>query len=123
MIDALAEEGVTARSRADEGRDYTGVWVEDRKIGSIGLHVRRGITTHGFALNVDADLRPFEWIVPCGLGGVRMTSIAAERAGAAGLPCFRKRMAHRFCQAVGRRQRLVAADRLTSVYAPESLIA
>ena len=75
--------------------DFTGVWVEDRKIASIGVHVQRGVTTHGFAVNVDADLEPFEWIVPCGLGGVRMTSIATER-GAADMACFRKRMAHRF---------------------------
>ncbi len=42
----------------------TGVWVGDRKIGSIGLHVSRGVTMHGFAVNVDGDLQPFEWIVP-----------------------------------------------------------
>ena len=51
------------------------------------MHVARGVTTHGFAVNVDNDLQPFEWIVPCGLEGVRMTSVAAETgAGATGLP-------------------------------------
>ena len=53
----------------------TGVWVggrppEGRKIGSIGVHVNRGVTTHGFAVNVNNDLQPFEWIVPCGIEGV-----------------------------------------------------
>jgi lipoyl(octanoyl) transferase len=51
---------------------------EGRKIGSIGVHVNRGVTTHGFAINVNNDLQPFEWIVPCGLEGVRMTSITRE---------------------------------------------
>ena len=54
----------------------------ERKIASIGVHVSRGVTTHGFAVNVDNDLQPFEWIVPCGLPGVRMTSVAASATGA-----------------------------------------
>jgi lipoyl(octanoyl) transferase len=113
MIAALADTGIEARSRADEGRDFTGVWVEDRKIGSIGVHVQRGVTTHGFAVNVQNDLRPFEWVVPCGLGGVRMTSVLEERpADPDPLPCFRKRMAWRFAEAFGRRQRLVTPWRL-----------
>src|SRR3712207_5540470 len=117
MIAALADEGLQARSRADEGRDFTGVWVGDRKIASIGVHVQRGVTTHGFAVNVDADLSPFEWIVPCGLGGVRMTSIAQER-GTADMACFRKRMGHRFAETLGRRQRLISEQRLMSADAP-----
>jgi lipoyl(octanoyl) transferase len=61
----------------------TGVWVggrppEGRKVGSIGVHVNRGVTTHGFAINVNNDLQPFEWIVPCGIEGVRMTSLCRE---------------------------------------------
>ena len=74
IVAALAEEGIDAGPR--EG--LTGVWVEDRKIGSIGVHVSRGVTTHGFAINVDNDLQPFEWVVPCGLEGVRMTSVTKE---------------------------------------------
>ena len=49
-----------------------------RKIGSIGVHVNRGVTTHGFAVNVNNDLQPFEWIVPCGVDGCRMTSLCRE---------------------------------------------
>ena len=57
----------------------TGVWTpERRKIGSIGVHVNRGVTTHGFAVNVNNDLQPFEWIVPCGIEDCRMTSVSRE---------------------------------------------
>jgi lipoyl(octanoyl) transferase len=132
IVDALAREGIAARSRHAEGIDYTGVWVQERKIASIGVHVARGVTTHGFAVNVDNDLEPFSWVVPCGLPEVAMTSVAAELCGgdpphadydsaargstrpgrAPGVGCFRKRVAYAFCQAHGRRQRLVSAHRL-----------
>jgi lipoyl(octanoyl) transferase len=108
IIAALAEEGVEARMR--EG--LTGVWVEDRKIGSIGVHVSRGVTTHGFAINADNDLQPFEWVVPCGLDGVRMTSVSREVGRPDTMACLRKRMAHRFAEAYGCRQRLVSPPRL-----------
>lgn len=78
IVAALADLGIAARSRCAEGPDYTGVWVADRKIASIGVHVSQGISTHGFAINVTNDLAPFDWIVACGLPGVRMTSLARE---------------------------------------------
>ena len=53
IVDALGEAGVTARPRSHEGREYTGVWVGERKIASIGMHVSRGVSAHGFAVNVD----------------------------------------------------------------------
>jgi lipoyl(octanoyl) transferase len=114
IVDALAVEGLDARSRHAEGIDYTGVWVGDRKIASIGVHVSRGVSTHGFAVNVCNDLEPFSWVTACGLPDVQMTSIAQElgAARAPGLSCFRKEMAYRFCEAHGRRQRLVSAARL-----------
>jgi lipoyl(octanoyl) transferase len=130
IVAALAEQGIQARSRREEGIDYTGVWVQDRKIASIGVHVARGVTTHGFAVNVEVDLEPFTWVTACGLPDVRMTSIAAERrrrpdprhaahdpaAPSTGEPpgvaCFRKEMAFRYCRAHGRRQRLVSPSRL-----------
>jgi lipoyl(octanoyl) transferase len=111
IVDALAEEGVRARGRSHEARELTGAWVEDRKIASIGLHIQRGVTAHGFAVNVDCDLEPFTWMVPCGLDGVTMTSIL-EETGRADMACFRKRMAHRLAAALGRRQRLVFRARL-----------
>jgi lipoyl(octanoyl) transferase len=117
LIAALADEGVAARSRADEGPDYTGVWVGERKIGSIGVHVRRGITTHGFALNADVDLTPFEWIVPCGLT-LPMTSLAAETGRSGRLvPCARRRVAHAYARRAYARQRIVPAARLQRLLA------
>jgi len=81
LVAALAGgAGIEARARPDDGPDYTGVWTQERKIASIGVHVARGVTTHGFAVNVDNDLEPFEWVVACGLDGVAMTSVAAEWA-------------------------------------------
>src|SRR5215218_2279518 len=105
VIQALADEMVEAQIR--DG--LTGVWVDDRKIGSIGLHVSRGITMHGFAVNVDCDLQPFEWIVPCGIDNVRMTSLYKETGHVDGMRCFRKRVAGRFAEAHGMRQRVVAS--------------
>jgi len=85
LVAALREEGIFARARPEDGPDYTGVWVDERKIASIGVHVAKGVTTHGFAVNVDNDLTPFTWVVACGLPSVTMTSIAQERGlGAAG---------------------------------------
>jgi lipoyl(octanoyl) transferase len=116
IVAALADENVEARLRTDEGADYTGVWTGERKIASIGVHVSKGVTTHGFAVNVQNDLQPFEWIVPCGLEGVRMTSLLRETARTGDvMPCFRKRAAYRFAEAHGLRQRLVSAARLLDV--------
>jgi lipoyl(octanoyl) transferase len=109
---ALADEGIVARGRSHEGIAWTGVWVEDRKLASIGLHVSQGVAKHGFAVNVDNPLEPFGWIVPCGLPDVQMTSIAVERGPGPHMPCFRRRMAWRFAQAHGVRQRLVSRARL-----------
>lgn len=105
MVAALREHGVPAQVFAG----LTGVWTagrppvaagmpgpegepvaatdpalaaapgEARKVGSVGIHVSRGISTHGLALNVNNDLQPFEWVVPCGIEAARMTSVAAER--------------------------------------------
>ncbi|HET9675923.1 MAG TPA: lipoyl(octanoyl) transferase LipB [Solirubrobacterales bacterium] len=94
MIEALGEAGVPAQTI--EG--LTGVWTEGeppptfarpaRKIGSIGLHVSRGVTTHGLAINVNNDLQPFEWVVPCGIEGVAMTSLTRELGAEQDLDAF-----------------------------------
>jgi lipoate-protein ligase B len=112
LVAALAEEGIEARGRDHEGPQFTGVWVEDRKIASIGVHVSRGVSTHGFAVNVDNDVEPFHQVTACGLPGVRMTSVALETGRTGGLPCFRKRVAYAFARAHGMRQRIVAPARL-----------
>lgn len=104
LVAALGDEGIEAAVR--EG--LTGVWAGPAKIASIGVHVSRGVTTHGFAVNVDGDLQPFEWIRPCGLDHVRMTSVLEETAHTGAMPCFRKRIAWRFAQAFGLRQRLMS---------------
>lgn len=74
LIETLAEVGIAGTTR----QGLTGVWVEDRKIASIGVGVRHWITMHGFALNVGGDLAPFDQIVPCGIANVTMTSIERE---------------------------------------------
>jgi lipoyl(octanoyl) transferase len=112
LVTALAEEGVEARGRDHEGAQFTGVWVEDRKIASIGIHLSRGVSMHGFAVNVDNDVAPFHQVTACGLPGVRMTSIALETGRSGGLACFRKRVAYAYAQAHGLRQRIVHPARL-----------
>jgi lipoyl(octanoyl) transferase len=74
LIDLLAEYDIAAARR--EG--LTGVWIENRKIASIGVGVRHWITMHGFALNVCGDLTPFDKIIPCGISNVTMTSMERE---------------------------------------------
>ncbi|HSR94626.1 MAG TPA: lipoyl(octanoyl) transferase LipB [Solirubrobacterales bacterium] len=117
-IEALAEHGVAAGTI--EG--LTGVWtrgeppnegrrasrsptpplsgpsaaVEARKIGSIGVHVSRGVTTHGLAVNVNNDLQPFEWIVPCGIDNCRVTSLGRELGAEQDLDAFAFAVATRF---------------------------
>ncbi len=78
LIGALHTLGVPAERRLG----FTGVWTGGRKIASLGVHVRQWVTWHGFALNITTDLRSFERIVPCGIDGVEMTSIARERGAA-----------------------------------------
>lgn len=74
LMETLAEVGIAATTRLG----LTGIWIDDRKIASIGVGVRHWITMHGFALNVCGDLAPFDQIVPCGIANVTMTSIAKE---------------------------------------------
>jgi lipoyl(octanoyl) transferase len=73
LVRTLADYGVTAEPR--DGQAFVGVWAGEEKIASIGVHLSRWITTHGFALNVSTDLSYFSGIIPCGLQQVRMTSI------------------------------------------------
>jgi lipoyl(octanoyl) transferase len=117
-ISALAEHGVGAQTI--EG--LTGVWTEGeppgstsqgaegvqrsdgigppareaRKIGSIGVHVSRGITTHGLSINVNNDLQPFEWIVPCGIEGCLPSSLGRELGGEQDFEAFAATVAERY---------------------------
>jgi lipoyl(octanoyl) transferase len=72
VIDLVAAHGVTASGR----RDAPGVYVDGRKLASLGLRIRRGASYHGVALNVDMDLTPFARINPCGLEGMQVTQLA-----------------------------------------------
>ncbi len=74
LIDLLAHYDIAAQRR----ESLTGVWIENRKIASIGVGVRHWITMHGFALNVGGDLSPFDHIVPCGINNVTITSMEKE---------------------------------------------
>ena len=114
IVHALAQEGIDAHSRCGEGPDYTGVWVGRRKIASIGVHISRGVSTHGFAINVTNDLTPFDWIVPCGLSGVKMTSVERELSSDCRIDeqRFRERVAQCFAHAHGRVAASANAERL-----------
>jgi len=91
----------------------TGVWTpEGRKIGSIGVHVNRGVTTHGFAINVNNDLQPFAWIVPCGIESCRVTSVARELGEEQDLDAFATTVRDRFCEVYARAPAEVGAEEL-----------
>jgi lipoyl(octanoyl) transferase len=93
IIAALSDWSV----EAETVDGLTGVWTpERRKVASIGVHVNRGVTTHGFAINVNNDLQPFEWIVPCGIESCRMTSLARELAAEQDLDAFATTVRDRF---------------------------
>jgi lipoyl(octanoyl) transferase len=92
LIRALGALGVPAERNAG----LTGVWTRGRKIASIGVHARDWVTWHGFALNVTTDLSYFDLIVPCGIDGVVMTSIARERPGSADMPLVERAVAGAF---------------------------
>ena len=78
LISVCAEFGI----KADRYCERSGVWIRDgksdRKIAAIGLRVAKGVTMHGFALNVNPDLSAFEKIIPCGISGAKVTSLSAE---------------------------------------------
>jgi lipoyl(octanoyl) transferase len=102
IVASLAE----VRVEAGPIDGLTGVWTpEPRKIASIGVHVSRGVTTHGFAINVNNDLQPFEWIVPCGIEHCRMTSVARELGAQFDMEHFMDIVERQFGAAFGRRTR------------------
>jgi lipoyl(octanoyl) transferase len=88
LIDLLKEFEI--KGSKVEGK--TGVWVQERKIASIGVGVRKWVTMHGFALNVASDLSGFQSITPCGLSGVRMTSISIESGNEVSLETVREKV-------------------------------
>jgi lipoyl(octanoyl) transferase len=127
MIAALGDHGVdanlidgltgvwTAGARPDDPEAFAAGADQARKIGSIGVHVNRGITTHGFAINVSNDLQPFEWIVPCGIEGCRMTSLTRELGAEQDLQEFATTVRDRFGEVYYREPREVAAAHLNEL--------
>lgn len=107
LIETLTGVGIAATTR----QGLTGVWVEDRKIASIGVGVRHWITMHGFALNVGGDLTPFDHIVPCGITNVMMTSIENET----GSPASVEKIGTRVAEIAGRRLGELKVDRVARV--------
>ncbi|SMC44310.1 lipoyl(octanoyl) transferase [Desulfocicer vacuolatum DSM 3385] len=101
MIQMAGDVGVTARrSSANHG-----IWVENRKLGSIGLSITRGISFHGLALNANVDLTPFSWVNPCGLSGVSMTSLENELQqkspkGSISMPVVKESFVRHFTRAI-----------------------
>ena len=125
LIELLADYEIAATTR----KGLTGVWVEDRKIASIGVGVRHWITMHGFALNVCGDLSPFDQITPCGIANVTMTSMEKETGTASTggrcrsladmfLPRSRARVAHSPTRAVWRFADLGALPKRDGARAP-----
>jgi len=119
MIAALGDFGVDAG--LIDG--LTGVWVgktpppqgDARKIGSIGIRVRRSITTHGLAINVNNDLQPFEWVMPCGIEACQMTSVARERGAEQDLAAFASAVAARLAQSCEREPTELGATELAKL--------
>ena len=95
MIRTVADWGIEA-DRNDLNR---GIWVGNNKIGAIGVAVRRSITFHGFALNVNVPLEPFEWIHPCGLEGICATSMETKLDTPVSFEQVKERIKHHISEA------------------------
>jgi lipoyl(octanoyl) transferase len=98
-IDGLTGIWVPTPRRRDDSRPMpSGIGPSAAKIGSIGVHVSRGVTTHGMAINVNNDLQPFDWIVPCGIEGCRTTSLGRELGAEQDLDAFATSVVSRFAE-------------------------
>jgi lipoyl(octanoyl) transferase len=98
MIRTCADYGLTA-GRIEK---RTGVWIGDRKVGAIGVRVARWVTSHGVALNVNTDLAPFRHIVPCGIQGSSVTSLAQELGRAVPMSEVMDRLTQHLAHVFGR---------------------
>jgi lipoyl(octanoyl) transferase len=96
VIDLVRPFGITAVGR----RDAPGVYVEGRKLASVGMRIRRGASYHGLALNVDMDLEPFARINPCGMPGLEVTQLAALSSNVPALPVLAQELGERIASAL-----------------------
>ena len=111
IIESLDRYGVAAGML--DG--LTGVWTPARrKIASIGVHVSRGVTTHGFAINVSNDLQPFGWIVPCGIDHCEMTSLTRETGHEVDMLAFVETICQVFGDVYARRPVEVPVEELSA---------
>jgi lipoyl(octanoyl) transferase len=101
LIDTLADFGVFA----DHHPVHRGVWVQDRKIASLGIRISRWVTSHGFALNVSTDLSYFTLMNPCGIRGCAMTSLETETVAPVSMEAVRGRVVAHFGEVFGREMR------------------
>ena len=114
LIRALATYGLHGKRSAG----YTGVWVDGRKIASIGVHARDWVTWHGFALNVTTELSYFGLIVPCGIQQVSMTSIARELGAHVAMADVRDRVSRAAADAFGLATRAVTLSEALGEHVP-----
>jgi lipoyl(octanoyl) transferase len=106
LVRTLAELGVAAAPRP---APEIGVWVGEAKIASLGVHLSRWLTTHGFALNVATDLGMFAGIVPCGMPGISLASVASAGGRATAIEEVARRLVPHFAAVFGRRLRQAPA--------------
>jgi lipoate-protein ligase B len=92
MIRVASDWGITAERKSTN----RGIWVSNNKLGSVGISVRRAVCFHGFALNVNLSLEPFDWILPCGLRDVGVTSMARELLQEISMDNVRQTVRHHF---------------------------
>ena len=108
MLHLAADFGVLA---SRDTRNH-GIWVDNNKLGSIGIAIRHGIAFHGMALNVDLDLEPFSWINPCGLRDVGMTSLLREGATSCTMDRVKARLPHHLTEVFGMPLHTLSAEHL-----------
>lgn len=122
MVRASADFGIAAKRL--EGQH--GVWIEtpdgEEKLGALGVHLSRWVTSHGFAYNVSTDLRYFDLIVPCGIAGKRVTSVERAVGRAVSMKEVRARLIDHFASVFSRQARKIGTEELAEILqgAPEA---
>jgi len=94
---------------------HRGAWIGQRKLGSVGITVRRGVSFHGLALNVATDLTPFTWINPCGIQACAMTTLALETGREVPMTAVRRELARHLSELLGLEFEAISLERLTAL--------